>query len=235
MMYLDRFPDLAQPAAIKARSRGVPIRDNGRAAAVAFVSDGSMLPTDTIVRFEVAKSENPARRLGEAFAATGAKVLWFYGGDAAAWRAAVGLDLTMTPWAAVMVRAVDRASDPALVLRRPTARDRLSLADMHEEHAPFFRAPDTQLAESGTDSVGAVFSETLDAHWTELRALVHPAMRGRGFGAAILTEAANRLETGGRAACAFVPTENLRARAALEGAGFRVADYFFTARRTKAT
>ncbi len=232
-MYLDKFPELAQPAAIKALARGVPIRDNGRAVAVAFVSNGAILPTDTIVRFEVAMSENPARRLGEAFATTGARELWFYGSDVAAWRAAVGLDLALSPWGAVMIRSLDRESESPLSLRRPTPSDRLSLADLHEEHAPYFRAPDTQLAAVGNDTVGALFSESLDTHWTEIRALVYPAMRGRGYGSAILTEAANRLERSGRAACAFVQTENVRARAALERAGFRVADYFFTARRSK--
>jgi GNAT superfamily N-acetyltransferase len=232
-MYLDNFPELTQPAAIKARGRGVPIRDNGRAVAVAFVSDGSVVPADTLVRFEVAQNEDPARRLGDAFTATGARALWFYGSDAAAWRASVGLDLAMTPWGAVMVRVVETRNDSGIVLRRPTARDRFSLADMHEEHAPFFRAPDTQLAEIGNDSIGALFTESLDPHWTEVRALVNPAMRGRGFASAILAEGANALERGGRAACALVPTENLRARAALERAGFRVADYFFSARKIK--
>jgi hypothetical protein len=64
-MYLDGYPELAYARLIRTRARGVPIRDSGRACAIAWMADGSLLPADTIVRFDVAEGEKAPRRLAE--------------------------------------------------------------------------------------------------------------------------------------------------------------------------
>ena len=41
-MYLDGFPELAYARLVRKRARGVPIRDGGRAVAIAWMADGTM-------------------------------------------------------------------------------------------------------------------------------------------------------------------------------------------------
>ena len=57
-------------------------------------------------------------------------------------------------------------------------------------------------------------------------------MRGRGFGKMIFAKIADQLETAGRFVCAGFTMQETRVRAALEAAGFRLADYYFIALRS---
>ena len=108
-------------------------------------------------------------------------------------------------------------------------RDRATLPELQRDHAPAFKAPLVEVAEFGGDAVGLMMSEALDATWTEVRVVVYPTHRGRRYGAAILAAAADRIEGTGRRVCAAIETIAGRERDALENAGFRLADYYFTA------
>ena len=235
-MYLDELPELMLARTIKRHGRGRAIRENGRAAAVVWLSDGKFLPEDWLVRFDVAEHEDPARRLSDALTITNAKALWFYGGDSVAWRAVTELGLQLTPQGAVAVRNHDatRATN-AITLRPPSALDRLSTRDIIAEYAPGFGHPTVLFAEHKSEVVGAVFSEALDATWTEVRAFVFPAHRGHGFASTLLALHADQLEASGRLVCCAFSIDEIKSRAALESAGFRVADYYFSARRARVT
>ncbi len=233
-MYLDELPELMLARSIKRHGRGRAIRENGRAAAVVWLSDGTILPDDWLVRFDVAEREDPARRLSDAMAMTNAKALWFYGGDSVAWRAVTELGLPLTPHGAVAVRNHDatRATN-AIVLRPPSALDRMSTREVTNEYAPGFAHPTVLYAQRENEVVGVVFSEALDATWTEVRAFVFPAHRGYGFGSTLLSLHADQLEATGRLVCGAFSIEEVKSRKALESAGFRVADYYFTAQRAR--
>jgi GNAT superfamily N-acetyltransferase len=233
MTYTDNVPDLSYARLIRARARGVALRDEGRAIGVVAVSDGSFFPVDTIVRFDLVAGEDPGKRMGDALAATGAKAVWFYGGDDVARRGAADLTLPIFPSGAVFIRRMNPAfaRPENLVLRPPTARDRMTLSDVQAEHAPGFLAPETLFAQMGNEVVGVAMSEALDAEWTEVRVVIYPAHRGRGNGTAVFRAIADRLEAAGRLVCAAIDTVEGRGRTALERAGFRLADYYFTARR----
>jgi GNAT superfamily N-acetyltransferase len=97
---------------------------------------------------------------------------------------------------------------------------------------PDLRSATILLATYRNDVIGHVLTEPLDAQWSEVRAYVNPAMRGRGLGKMILAKVADQLETAGRFVCASFAMQETRARAALEAAGFRLADYYFTALRS---
>ncbi len=228
-MYLDEFPELSRARLVRARSRGVAIRDRDRAVAIAFLADGTLLPGDTLVRFEVTQGEEPARRLTDALAATGARSLWFYGGDAVTRRAALALDLQLRPVGAAFVHRADSAPARRVVFRAPSQRDRTTLAELQRDHAAAFATPLAEVAEVDRDAVGIVFSQPLDPPWTELRVVVHAPYRGQGHGRALFAAAAERLATAGRRACAATESPAGRERSALEAAGFRLVDYYFSA------
>jgi GNAT superfamily N-acetyltransferase len=228
-MYLDQLPDLSRARLVRSRARGVAVRDGERAVAVAFVADGTLMPADTIVRFDVAQGEDAPRRLADALASTGARAIWFYGADETARGAAVALDLHLRPAGAAFVRRMDAARRADVAFRPPTQRDRETLADLQRDHAPAFKAPHSEVAEIRGDAVALVMAEPLDAAWTELRVVVYPPHRGLGHGTAVLAAAADRIEAIGRRVCAATETVAGRERRALESAGFRLADYYFTA------
>ena len=228
-MYLDQFPDLSRARLVRSRARGLAVRDGDRAVAVAFVADGTLMPADTIVRFEVTRGEDAARRLADALSMTGARAIWFYGADETARGAAVALDMQMRPVGAAFVRRMDAARRAAVAFRPPTQRDRETLADLQRDHAPAFKAPHSEVAEIRGDAVALVMTEPLDAAWTELRAVVYPPHRGLGHGSAVLAAAADRIEALGRRVCAATDTVAGRERRALESAGFRLSDYYFIA------
>lgn len=232
-MYLDDLPDLAHARLVRGRSRGVAIRDGERAVAVAFVADGTLFGADTLVRLEIAQGEHPGHRLADAFSATGARALWLYGGDDVARAAALALQLTLEPIGAAFVRRMDSRGQPRVSLRAPHPHDAGALDELRRDAAPDFRAPAIEVGEAGGEPVGMVLGERLDARWTELRVVVFPAHRGRGYGAALLAAAADRLETNGRRVCAALDAIGGRERDALESAGFRLADYYFTAARPR--
>ena len=232
-MYLDALPDLAAARLIKSRATGLPIRENGRAAAVVFVSDGSIVSSDWIVRFDVTAREDPVRRLADGFAATGTRGIWFYGGDATVRRAVLELGLPATAYAGVAIHRHDARADIGEVrLRAPSMLDRVNTDAILGTH-PDLRSSSLLLATYRNDVIGHVLIEPLDAQWSEVRAYVNPAMRGRGFGKMLFAKAADQLETAGRFVCAAFPVQETRTRAALEAAGFRLADYYFTALRSQ--
>jgi GNAT superfamily N-acetyltransferase len=228
-MYLDQLPDLSRARLVRARSHGVAIRDGGRAVAVAFVADGTLVPADTLVRFDVTEGEDASRRLADALATTGARSLWFYGGDTTSRRAATELDLQLRPVGAVLVHRMDAIRSERVTFRLPSQRDRKTLPELMQDHAPAFLAPHTEVAEISADAVGMAITEPLDQRWTELRVVVYAPHRGRGFGAALLAAAADRMEGMGRRVCAAIESVAGRERAALEHAGFRIVDYYFVA------
>jgi GNAT superfamily N-acetyltransferase len=233
-MDLDQLPDLSRARLVRARAHGVAIREGERAVAVAFVADGSLLPPDTLVRFDVAHGEDAGRRLGDALTATGARAVWFYGGDEVTRRAVTSLDLHVRPVGAAFVRRTAASKTERVVFRPPAQRDRELLpADLHRDHAPAFNAPHAEIGEVGGDSVGAVLSEALDQTWTELKAVVHPSFRGHGHGTALLAAAAERVAGMGRGACAATESFAGRERTMLERAGFRLADYYFIATKRR--
>lgn len=230
-MYLDQLPELSRARLVRSRARGVAIRDGARAVAVAFVADGSLLPADTLVRFDVTQGEDPQRRLADALAASGARSIWFYGGDDATRRAVAAMDLTPRPVGGVFVRRMDAVRNAQVGFRPPSQRDRLTLPDLQRDHAPAFKAPLVEIAEVAGESVALVMSEVLDAHWTELRVVVYPPHRGHGHASVVAAAAADRIEATGRRVCAAIETIAGRDRSALESAGFRLADYYFVAAR----
>jgi GNAT superfamily N-acetyltransferase len=230
-MYLDSLPELAAARLIKSRATGLPIREDGRAAAVVFVSDGSIVPSDWIVRFDVSSSQDPVRRLADGMAATGTRGFWFFGGDTTARRAVLGLGLQVVAHSGVAIHRHDAHVDAGEIrLRAPSILDRLNTDAILSSH-PDLRSATVLLATYRNDIIGHVLTEPLDAQWSEVRGYVNPAMRGRGFGKMIFAKIADQLETAGRFVCAGFPMPETRTRAVLEAAGFRLADYYFTALR----
>ena len=127
------------------------------------------------------------------------------------------------------MRRMDAARSVRVGFRPPSERDRVTLEELQRDHAPAFAAPLAEVAEIDRDAVGIVFSEPLDAVWTELRAVVYPPYRGQGHASALFAAAASRLESAGRRVCAGIETVAGRERSALESAGFRLVDYYFSA------
>ncbi|HEY0613490.1 MAG TPA: GNAT family N-acetyltransferase [Candidatus Elarobacter sp.] len=228
-MYLDQLPDLAFARLVRARARGVAIRAGDRAVAVAFLGDGTLMPADTIVRFDVTRGEDATSRLTGALAATGAERVWFYGGDAMLRRAAVELDLALHPAGGVFVHRMDAAHTERVVFRPPSQRDLEALATQSAELELGFDAPYAEVAEIGGEPVGFALREPLDRTWTEVRVALHPAQRGKGYGGALLAALADRIEATGRRVCAATTAAAGPERAALEAAGFRLSDYYFRA------
>jgi len=234
-MYLDALPILSFHRLLRARARNLALRNDTRATGMVGLSDGDALATDTIVRFDIAAGENPALLLDSAFTVTGARGFWFYGGDDVARHAASGLELSLTPAGAVFAHRMDPVSRPErIVLRPPGVRDRMTLGEVRTQFAPGFTAPETLFAAIDDDVIGVALSEALDEQWTEVRVVVYPAFRGRGNGTDVLSALADRLEGTGRLVCAALEPHGARGRSALERAGFRLADYYFSGRRAKA-
>ncbi len=233
-MYLDGFPELAHQRLIRKRARGVPIRDGGRANAIAWMADGSIVPTDTIVRFDVAEGEKPPRRLADAFHQTNAGAISYFGGDEVVRGALRGLELEVSVDGAAFAFRHAPALAHKVTLRETTMRDSLILGEMAREQAATFDDPKTLVAEIDREAVGVVVSDDIDQTWTELRIAVHQPQRGNGYGASILATAADQLEAKeGRLICAGVHLHDERIRLTLERGGFRIVDYYFTASRRR--
>lgn len=231
-MYLDGFPELAYARLIRSRARGVPIRDSGRACAIAWMADGSVVPTDTIVRFDVAEGEKAPRRLADALQQTNARAIRFFGGDDVVRNAIRGLELDVKLDGAAFMFRHGPALTHNVTFREPGMRDTLAVGELVREQAMAFTAPKVQVAEINNEAVGVGITDEIDKHWIELRVAVFPAFRGRGFGSAIAGTLADQLEAkDGRLICAGMHQMDERARVTLERAGFRLVDYYFVAER----
>jgi GNAT superfamily N-acetyltransferase len=231
-MYLDGFPELAYSRLIRKRARGVPIRDGGRACAIAWMADGSILTPDTIVRFDVAEGEKAPRRLADAFQQTNAGAIRYFGGDDVVRGALKGLELDVVVDGSAYVFHHVPPLPVKVTLREGSMRDTLILGELAREQAASFDDPKILIAEIGHEAVGVAVTDTIDKNWTELRIAVHQPHRGNGYGAAIAATAADRLvATEGRLVCAGIHTVDERSRLTLERGGFRLVDYYFTASR----
>jgi GNAT superfamily N-acetyltransferase len=231
-MYLDDFPELAYPRMIRKRARGVPIREGGRASAIAWMADGSIVSADTIVRFDVAEGEKPPRRLADAFLQTNAGAIRYFGGDDVVRGALRGLDLDIVLDGAAFVFRRAPSLKHKVTLRPTTMRDSLMLGELAREQAASFEDPKTLVAEVDHEAVGVVITDDIDKSWTEMRVAVHQPHRGNGYGASILATAADQLEAKeGRLICAGMHVIDERIRLTLERGGFRLVDYYFVGTR----
>jgi len=231
-MYLDGFPELAHSRLLRSKARGVPIRDSGRAVAIAWMADGSLLPTDTIVRFDVAEGEKAPRRLADALMQTNARRVRYYGGDDIVRGAIRGMELELAIEGAVFAFKQAPAFPQTVRFREPGMRDTLAVGELVREQAAAFSAPKVSVAEVGADAVGIAIIEEIDKNWTELRVAVFPPFRGHGYGAAIAGTMADMLEAKeGRLVCSGYSGVDERARITLERGGFRLVDYYFSATR----
>jgi GNAT superfamily N-acetyltransferase len=231
-MYLDDFPELAYPRMIRKRARGVPIREGGRASAIAWMADGSIVSADTIVRFDVAEGEKPPRRLADAFLQTNAGAIRYFGGDDVVRGALRGLDLDIVLDGAAFVFRRAPSLKHKVTLRTTTMRDSLMLGELAREQAASFEDPKTLVAEVDHEAVGVVITDDIDKSWTEMRVAVHQPHRGNGYGASILATAADQLEAKeGRLICAGMHVIDERIRLTLERGGFRLVDYYFVGTR----
>ena len=231
-MYLDGFPELAHARLVRKRARGVPVRDGGRACAIAWMADGTIHPADTIVRFDVAEGEKAPRRLADAFQQTNAHAIRFFGGDDVVRGALRGLELDMQIDGAAFVFKHAPPLPVKVTLREGSMRDSLMLGEMAREHSADFDDPKVLIAEINHEAVGVAITDEIDKNWSELRVAVHQPHRGHGYGAAIAASAADRLVAKeGRLVCAGIHVLDERTRNALERGGFRLVDYYFTASR----
>jgi len=231
-MYLDGFPELAQSRLIRKRARGVPIRDGGRAVAIAWMADGTINTPDTMVRFDVTEGEKAPRRLADAFLQTNAGAIRFFGGDDVIRGALKGLELDVTVDGAAFVFRHAPPLAVKVILREGSMRDSLVLGEMAREQAAAFDDPKILIAEIGHEAVGVAITDAIDKNWSELRVAVHQPHRGNGYGAAIAATAADRLvATEGRLVCAGIHVLDERARLTMERGGFRLVDYYFTGSR----
>jgi GNAT superfamily N-acetyltransferase len=231
-MYLDGFPELAFSRLVRKRARGVPIRDGGRACAIAWMADGTINTPDTIVRFDVAEGEKAPRRLADAFQQTNALAIRYFGGDDVVRSAIKGLELDVQADGAAFVFKHAPPLPVKVTLREGSMRDSLMLGEMAREQSVAFDDPKVLIAEINHEAVGVAITDEIDKNWSELRVAVHQPHRGNGFGAAIAASAADRLVAKeGRLVCAGVHVMDERARMSLERGGFRLVDYYFTASR----
>jgi GNAT superfamily N-acetyltransferase len=232
-MYLDGFPELAFARLVRKRARGVPIRDGGRAVAIAWMADGSIYTPDTMVRFDVTEGEKAPRRLADAFQQTNAGAIRFFGGDEVIRGALKGLELDLEIEGAAFVFRHAPPLPFKVTLREGSMRDSLVLGEMAREQAAAFDDPKILIAEINHEAVGVAITEAIDKNWSELRVAVHQPHRGNGYGAAIAATAADRLVTNeGRLVCAGSHSVDERTRLTLERGGFRLVDYYFSAART---
>ena len=231
-MYLDGFPELAYSRLVRKRARGVPIRDGGRAVAIAWMADGTIDTANTMVRFDVTEGEKAPRRLADAFQQTGANSVRFFGGDDVVRGALKGLELNIEVTGAAFVFRHAPPLPFKVNLRESTMRDSLVLGEMAREQSAAFDDPKILIAEINHEAVGVAITDAIDKNWSELRIAVHQPHRGNGYGAAIAASAADRLvATEGRLVCAGVHNNDERGRLSLEHGGFRLVDYYFTATR----
>jgi len=229
-MYLDGFPELAYARLIRKRARGVPIRDGGRAVAIAWMADGTINTADTMVRFDVTEGEKAPRRLADAFQQTSALAIRFFGGDDVIRGALKGLELDVEADGAAFVFRHAPPLPVKVILREGSMRDSLVLGEMAREQSAAFDDPKVLIAEINHEAVGVAITDAIDKNWSELRVAVHQPHRGNGYGAAIAASAADRLvSTEGRLVCAGIHTLDERIRLTLERGGFRLVDYYFTA------
>jgi GNAT superfamily N-acetyltransferase len=233
-MYLDGFPELAYSRLVRKRARGVPIRDGGRACAIAWMADGSMHTPETIVRFDVAEGEKAPRRLADAFQQTNATGIRFFGGDDVVRGAIRGLELNVVIDGAAFVFKHAPPLPVKVTLREGSMRDSLMLGEMAREQSAAFDDPQVLIAEINHEAVGVAITDAIDKNWSELRIAVHQPHRGNGYGAAIAATAADQLVAKeGRLVCAGLHTLDERARTSLERGGFRLVDYYFTASKAQ--
>jgi GNAT superfamily N-acetyltransferase len=231
-MYLDGFPELAHARLVRKRARGVPIRDGGRAVAIAWMADGTINTADTMVRFDVTAGEKAPRRLADAFQQTNAAAIRFFGGDDVIRGALKGLELDVEVDGAAFVFRHAPPLAVKVTLREGSMRDSLVLGEMAREQSATFDDPKVLIAEIGHEAVGVAITDAIDKNWSELRVAVHQPHRGNGYGAAIAATAADRLVANeGRLVCAGVHTTDERIRLTLERGGFRLVDYYFTGTR----
>ena len=231
-MYLDGFPELAYARLVRKRARGVPIRDGGRAVAIAWMADGTINTPDTMVRFDVTEGEKAPRRMADAFMQTNAGAVRFFGGDDVLRGALKGLELDIEIDGAAFVFRHAPPLAVKVTLREGSMRDSLVLGEMAREQATAFDDPKILIAEIKQEAVGVAITDVIDKNWTELRIAVHQPHRGKGYGAAIAATAADRLVANeGRLVCAGIHTLDERSRLSLERGGFRLVDYYFTASR----
>lgn len=197
------------------------------------MADGSITPTDTVVRFDVAEGEKAPRRLADAFVQTNARAMRFFGGDAVARGAIRGLDLDLVIDGAAFVYKDVPTFPVNVTFREPGMRDTLAVGELVREQAAAFNKPKIVVAEINGDAVGIGITEDIDKHWSEIRVAVFPAFRGNGYGAVIAGSLADQHEVQeGRLVCAGYHSVDERVRLTLERGGFRLVDYYFTARRT---
>ncbi|MBV8601907.1 MAG: GNAT family N-acetyltransferase [Candidatus Eremiobacteraeota bacterium] len=229
-MYLDDLPDAAIARRIKAGARGRAITEDGRARAVAFIGDGVSAPEQWIVRFDIAEGEDGRKLLADAFAMTGATTLWYFGGDAVTRQAVTDLNLESSPDLALFVRRAEPVpSGGRLNLRAAPDLDAQTrrLVARHLDH---YESPRFAAALSGGEIVGYAVLQELTPTWSEVSTFVFPLARRHGYGAEILAKSADAAENTGRMVCAAVPFGDTAARGVVERAGFRLADYYFTAK-----
>jgi GNAT superfamily N-acetyltransferase len=231
-MYLDELPEVAIARRFKTGARGRALRDaDGRATAVVFTGSGEA-PDDWIVRFDIAEREDPGRRLADGLVSTGASSFFYFGLDPIARRAVASLGLEAIPRYGVAVRRNHADLQGNQVeLRSVTIDDDTRTLIMR--HSPSFVNPRIAAAFAGATIVGYALVEELSQVWSELSVFVYPQLRGRGYGARIFARSADLVEEAGRFVCATFAVDDEAARGALERAGFRLADYFFVARRPK--
>lgn len=229
-MYLDDLPDAAVAQQIKTSAHGRALTQDGRAAGVAFTGDGKIAPESWLVRFDIAEGQDARKLLADAFVATGASTIWYFGGDATTRQAVTDLGMESNPHTAVFVRRAEPAAfTGGLNLRGAPDVDTQTrkLVLRHIEHYP---APRFAAALAGGEIVGYAILQELTPTWSEVSAFVFPAARRHGYGAEILARAADAAEHTGRMVCAAIAYNDASSRAVLERAGFRLADYYFTAK-----
>ena len=229
-MYLDELPDAAIARQIKTVARGRALTEDGRALGVAFTGDGKTAPESWIVRFDIAEGTDGRKLLADAFVATGANAIWYFGGDMTTRRAVTELGLESLAHTALYVRRAEPvAAGGRLVLRGAQDIDTQTrrLVSRHVEH---YQSPRFASALAGGEIVGYAILEELTPTWSEVSAFVFPASRHHGYGAEILAKSADAAEHTGRMVCAALPYNDWSARTVVERAGFRLADYYFTAK-----
>jgi L-amino acid N-acyltransferase YncA len=229
-MYLDDLPDVAIARQIKAAARGRALTEEGRAVAVAFTGDGKAAPDSWIVRFDIAEGQDARRLLADAFAATGATTLWYFGGDAVTRQAANDLGLESSPDVGLSVRRAEPQSGAGTLNLRAAPELDAQTRRLVSKHIEHYENPRFAAALAGGEIVGYAILQELTATWSEVSAFVFPLARRHGYGAEILAKSADAAEHTGRMVCASVKYEDAASRDVVERAGFRLADYYFTAK-----
>ena len=154
--------------------------------AIAWMADGSIVPTDTIVRFDVAEGEKAPRRLADALQQTNARAIRFFGGDDVVRSAIRGLELDVKlDGAAFMFRhgpalTAQRDLPRARDARHPSRRRARPRTSGGVRPPPRSRSPRSTTRRSGSGSPTRSTSTG-----SSCASPCSPPFRGRGFGAAI--------------------------------------------------